>query len=198
MSKLHESTIHHLHPTQLTVGMREVHDKMKRLQHMQPHEQQEFMRAHLIPAVLGPQQRLYITDHHHLGRAAYEADVKTGFFEVQADLSALDMDAFWAEMEKSAWVHPLDEFGVRHHFSSIPNHLEKLKDDPYRSLAGFVRNAGGYEKTHAAFAEFLWADFFRRHIEAEDLHHKFDSAVERAIALAQSEIASTLPGHKKA
>lgn len=195
MPKLHESLIHRLHPTQLTVGMREVHDKKKRLTALSAAEQREFMRARPIPAVLGPGDRLYITDHHHLGRAAYEAGVETGFFEIVADLSACDRAGFWARMDEEHWVHPLDAAGVRHRYAAIPDHLEQLVDDAYRSLAGYVRDRGGFAKTPAAFAEFVWADFFRRTIAVEDLEHDFAAAVETALRLARSEAAHGLPGH---
>lgn len=194
MSTLHESAIHKLHPTQLTVGMIEVHLKKKHLRSLNSSDQKDFMRAHPIPAVLGPNGRLFITDHHHLGRAAFEVDVFSGFFEIEADFSNFDASTFWIEMEKEKWVHPLDENGIRRDFSLIPKHLEKLLDDPYRSLAGFVRNAGGYVKTPTAFAEFVWADFFRKTIPIEAIRSDFDATVLKAKHLAQSKAAAGMPG----
>ena len=154
------------------------------------------MRAHPIPAVLGAAGQLFITDHHHLGRAAFEAGVETGFFEVEADLSNLSGNDFWLEMDKNKWVHPLDESGVRHGYALIPKHVEKLVDDVYRSLAGYVRNAGGYDKTPTAFAEFVWADFFRRSLAIEDVQADFAAAVKAALPLATSESAKGMPGYK--
>ena len=79
MAKLREALIHDLHPTQITVGMIEVHDKKKHLAALSAAEQKAFMQAHPIPAVVGPAGKLFITDHHHLGRAALEAGVTSGF-----------------------------------------------------------------------------------------------------------------------
>jgi hypothetical protein len=73
MPKLEESIIQNSHPTQLTVGMIEVEDKTKHLASLKAQEQRDFMQAHPIPAVKGPQGALFITDHHHLARAALEA-----------------------------------------------------------------------------------------------------------------------------
>ena len=84
----------------------------------------------------------------------------------------------------------------RHVYPLIPRHLDKLLDDVYRSLAGYVRNAGGYEKTPTAFAEFVWADFFRRNIPLEDLKADFAAAVNTALPLALSELALGMPGYK--
>jgi len=46
--------------------------------------------------------------------------------------------------------------GVRHYYSAISHHLQDLVDDVYRSVAGYVRKAGGFDKTRTAFAEFVW------------------------------------------
>lgn len=195
MPKLQEAPLQDLHPTQLTVGMVVVQDKRKHLAGLSPADRQSFMKAHPIPAVVGPQGRLYITDHHHLGRAALEAGVPKGFFLVEADLSKCTVEAFWKEMNENLWVHPLDENGVRHNYSMIPDKLGKLVDDLYRSLAGYVRDAGGFDKTPTAFAEFIWADFFRRNIAVETVRSDFQMAVQAGIALSQSKWAKKIPGY---
>src|ERR1700761_6158990 len=194
MSKIQEATLKELHPTQLTVGFIVVQDKKKHLAGMSAADQRSFMKAHPMPAVLGPKGALYITDHHHLGRAALDAGVPTGFFEVEADLSKCTIEAFWKEMNEGQWVHPLDENGVRHYYASIPDSLGKLVDDVYRSLAGYVRDAGGYDKTPTAFAEFVWADFFRRNIAVETVKADFATAVQAGMSLAHSKLARNIPG----
>ena len=197
MPKIHESAISTLHPTQITVGMIEVQDKRTHLASLKPQDQQDFMQAHPMPAVIGPRGNLYITDHHHLGRAALEAGVAKGFFLVEADLSSCSLDDFWKEMDRKQWVHPLDENGVRHYYAAIPQHLEKLVDDAYRSLAGYVRNAGGFEKTPTAFAEFVWADFLRRSIPIDDVKADFQAAVRTALLFARGKLAKGLPGYRE-
>jgi hypothetical protein len=196
MPKLHEVEIHRLRPTQITVGMIEVRDKREKLRGMKKSEQRDFMQAHPIPAVWGPDGHLYITDHHHLGRAASEAGVDTGFFLVEEDFSRLPIAQFWPKMQAAQWVHPIDQNGKPRDFQDIPDHLEKLVDDPYRSLAGYVRDAGGYEKTPAAFAEFLWADFFRPRVPIGDTPPQFHASVDDAVKLAVSPVAAHLPGYK--
>jgi len=194
MSKIKEAPLKDLHPTQLTVGFLVVQDKKKKLKALSADDRKSFMRAHPMPAVIGPQGRLYITDHHHLGRAALEAGVDCGCFEVEADFSKSSMADFWKEMNQNQWVHPLDSSGIRHYYNSIPDDLGKLVDDVYRSLAGFVRDAGGFDKTPTAFAEFVWADFFRRNIAIEAVSADFQAAVHTAIPLAQSHWAKHIPG----
>jgi hypothetical protein len=198
MSKLHECEVHKLRPTQITVGMIEVQDKRAKLESLKKHERRDFLSAHPIPAVWGPDDKLYITDHHHLGRAVCEAGFDTGFFCVEADFSKLGSPEFWKEMSTARWAHPIDERGQRRTFDDIPNHLEKLRDDVYRSLAGYVRDAGGYEKTPTAFAEFKWADFFRERIVIGPERPSFEAAVPKAVKLALSKDAARLPGYRGA
>jgi hypothetical protein len=195
VAKLHEVEIHRLRPTQITVGMIEVHDKRKLLEALKKHEQRDFMAAHLIPAVWGPDGKLYITDHHHLGRAATEAEVDTGFFLVEDDFSKVPIAQFWPKMAAAKWVHPIDQNGKVRGFEDIPDHLTKLIDDPYRSLAGYVRDAGGYDKTPTAFAEFLWADFFRPRVPIGPTKPDFHSSVDSALKLATTPDAAHLPGY---
>ena len=194
MAKLKRALVKSLYPTQLTVGMLEVEVKRKHLLQLSPDEREAFLEAHPMPTVIGPDLKLYITDHHHLARAALKARVKEACFSVEADFSALPLKRFWTEMEKRSWVHPLDENGVRHTYHHLPGNLKRLVDDVYRSLAGFVRDAGGFRKTDAAFVEFIWADFFRRNIAIEDVTANFRDAVRRAKRLAQSPLAKRIPG----
>ncbi len=195
MSRLQECRLDKLHPTQLTVGMKEVKEKKRHLAKLEAGERRQFMQDHPMPAVVGPEGKLFITDHHHLGRGALEAGVEVGWFQVEADLSKFPTDSFWGEMDAHAWVHPLDEHGVRRHYDKIPHHLDGLVDDVYRSLAGYVRANGGYKKTPSPFAEFEWADFFRRLVAIEDVENDFDAAVKIAVALARSERARGMPGY---
>src|SRR5215470_10804037 len=43
--------------------------------------------------------------------------------------------------------------------------IANLVDDPFRSLAGELRRAGGFAKDTTPFSEFLWADFLRRRMK---------------------------------
>jgi len=69
-----------------------------------------------------------------------------------------------------------------------------MADDPYRSLAGEVRGAGGYAKSQVPYTEFLWADFFRDRIKPDKLKDHFNKALEQAVPMARSQDACYLPG----
>ncbi len=60
-----------LRPTQITVGMREVEAKRKHWRDIGLRRAAEFLGSHMIPVILGPKERNYVIDHHHLcARAA--------------------------------------------------------------------------------------------------------------------------------
>jgi hypothetical protein len=183
-----------LRPTQITVGMREVLVKRKRWRETGTKKGGKFLGKHMIPVILGPKRRPYVIDHHHLARALHDEGVKELAVTVIVDLSVLDGDAFWTVLDNRNWMHPFDAEGRRRPHSDIPKLVSDLVDDPFRSLAGELRRAGGYAKDTTPFSEFLWADFLRRNLKRKAVERDFDHAMERALQLAKSPQANYLPG----
>jgi hypothetical protein len=144
---LHPIPIVSLRPTQMTVGMREVKEKRKRWrEHKSDTKRAELLGKHMIPVVLGPDQRYYVVDHHHLARALHDEGVKDILVTIIGDLTMVDRDAFWGVMDNKRWAYPYDAKGERRHFKDLPKSVADLKDDPFRSLAGELRRAGGFAK----------------------------------------------------
>lgn len=183
-----------LRPTQVTVGYREVEEKRKRWRTHNDDRKAAFLGAHMIPVLLGPKRRHYVIDHHHLARALQEEGVESVLVTVVADLHKLDKDAFWTVADHKSWVHPYNDEGVRVGCSDIPKKMIDLVDDPFRSLAGELRRAGGFAKDTTPFSEFLWADFLRRRMKRKHVEADFPAALEEALRLAKSEEAGYLPG----
>ena len=183
-----------LRPTQITVGMREVMEKRRRWREAGVKKSQRFLGKHMIPVVLGPKERNYVIDHHHLALALHDEGVKEVAVTVLANLSRLEPDSFWVVMDNKAWMHPFDANGERRHYRDIPRSVTGLLDDPFRSLAGELRRAGGFAKDTTPFAEFLWADFLRRRLKRKSIDRDFDQTLEKALALARSKDADYLPG----
>ncbi len=183
-----------LRPTQMTVGYREVEEKRRRWREHDPEKKERFLGSHMIPTLLGPKKRHYVIDHHHLSRALQLEGVESVLVTVVADLHKLDKDAFWTVCDHKAWAHPYDVAGVRQDFKAIPRAVADLADDPFRSLAGELRRAGGFAKDTTPFSEFLWADFLRRNIKAKHVENDFTEALEEALRLAKSPDAGYLPG----
>src|SRR5262249_60793025 len=102
--------------------------------------------------------------HYHLPLALYKEGSRGFLVTVVLDLSALDLDAFWIVLDHKSLVYPFDTQGRRRDFADIPKTVMQLKDDPFRSLAGELRRAGGFANDSSRFSKFLWAAFFRRQI----------------------------------
>jgi hypothetical protein len=181
-------------PTQITIGFREVAEKRAQWRLESDDKEATFLGRHMIPVIVGPKGRLYVTDHHHLACALRQESVKDVLITVTADLSTLSKESFWVVMDCRGWCHPYDPDGRRRTFADIPKSLDDLQDDPFRSLAGELRRAGGFAKDTTPFSEFLWADFLRRRLKRNSVERDFPGALAKALKLAASPEANYLPG----
>lgn len=195
---LHHHLIHarldDLRPTQITVGFAEVEAKRREWRLLKKKERKRLVAQHWFPSVIGPHGGHYIVDHHHLGLALHLERQGKVWLLILRDLSMIDGRTFWRVMEYHQWAHPYDERGSRTTYDEIPRTVAELRDDPYRSLSGLVRRAGGYAKDVTPFAEFLWADFFRTRITKAELMPGITRCVRRCVTLARSQHARYLPG----
>jgi len=182
-----------LRPTQLTVGMLEVREKQQQWRE-EGDRGPEFLGRHLIPVVLGPKNRRYILDHHHLALALQREGVKHVLTSPVADLHNLDASTFWFVMAHKNWMHLYDADGELHTYKDIPKTIDQMQDDPYRSLAGALRRVGGYAKDTSLYSEFLWADFLRRNIKKSRVADSFADALGDALSLSKTKSANYLPG----
>ncbi len=188
-----------LHPTQISVGLAEVVAKRAEWARLKRKARAQLLAAHWFPGVKGPGGRFFIVDHHHLGLALQEERQSQVWVMQLGDFSDLKGEAFWRLMEFRRWAHPYDERGRRRGYADIPDDVGKLRDDPYRSVAGLVRSAGGFAKDTAPFAEFIWADYFRQQpglrklarVEAGEMPPPL---LQRAMQLARAPAARHLPG----
>jgi len=100
---------------------------------------------------------------------------------------------WYSDRSFADWTHPFVD-GRRWPYSDLPKSVDKLVDDPFRSLAGELRRAGGFAKDTTPFSEFLWADFLRRNMKRKAVETHFEHALEKALELAKSLDANYLPG----
>jgi hypothetical protein len=193
-SQLQRVKLDHLRPTQMTVGFREVTEKRKEWSGMGGKKRRRTMEEMLFPVVVGPRGCFFVLDHHHAAVALVRekaADVQVGIVK---DLSKLTETEFWVYLDHLSWVHPYDAHGKRCALKDMPPSFLKLKNDPYRSLAGDVRDAGGFAKSDEPYLEFLWSNFFRDRITLRILHLHYQRAIKSALKLARSKKAAHLPG----
>lgn len=183
-----------LRPTQMTVGLREVNEKRKRWRGHGSKKKAQLLGRHQIPVVVGPDKKNYVIDHHHLARALHEEGEKKVLVSIVADLTMVDPKSFWTVLDNHRWVYPYNEDGERCHYKDIPKDITGLKDDPFRSLAGELRRAGGFAKDTTPFSEFLWADFLRRKMSRKLVQKDFSRAIEKALEFGKGQGATYLPG----
>ena len=86
---LHPIPITDLRPTQMTVGYREVRQKRQEWRDRSDKHAGEYLGRHMVPTVLGPKQRHYVVDHHHLALALHEERQTDVLVSVISDLSQL-------------------------------------------------------------------------------------------------------------
>lgn len=209
--KKYSGSIDMIHPTQTSVGYAEVAVKMEELTKYEKNgELPKYLKSKDIPCVLGPDNIIYITDHHHMGLALtilaaewQEENLKKTKqdnpfmkcdFNILYDFSKskLPVKEFFKVLDSLQLVHMYDENGQKS--EEIPNRLIDLKNDHYRSLAGFVRKSGGYKKIDKPYLEFEWADFLRQHITVTEIEDNIKNAVAKGVGLCLSEMAKNLPG----
>jgi hypothetical protein len=183
-----------LRPTQITVGLREIEEKRRAFREKTAAAEGKYLGRHMVPVVRGPKDRQFVVDHHHLCRALMAEDVKEVLVDVIADLRALKPAEFWSFLDHHGWCHPYDRHGERTGFDEIPAKLADMADDPYRSLAGELRRAGGFAKDVTPFSEFIWANYLRRRVKRKLVEEDFGAAMTKALKLARSTDAAFMPG----
>jgi hypothetical protein len=194
------ASIHDLNPTQISVGYEQVEEKMFKLINLKKNLD-KYLKERVVPVIAGPNNKLYIVDHHHLCHALLKLQLDKVFIKVIKDWSEYTESDFWNKMKEKEKIWQYDETGkyleLPEFIEKLPKHIIDLKNDPYRSLAGLVRKHKGYNKVWVPFSEFRWANYFRENdiklkpntkiITIEELH--------KGLKLAKICRASYLPGY---
>ncbi len=185
-----------LHPSQFAVGRRALADKIAEVKAVEgnPKKLETFLKKKDFPVVVGPKGRLYLQDGHHMGLALIQRGIQNGYYSVEEDWSSLAEGEFWKKMIAENRVYLRDENGVARSVSELPLQLTLLADDPYRSLAFFVKERGGFRKSKEPFAEFQWAEFFRSRVPVGSSDAAFEAAITTAMKWARRPEAAHLPG----
>ena len=197
----HRQKILDLCPTQFAVGMLEVDEKIAIVRGYGKKQRRDYVDENPVPVVVGPDERLYVVDHHHFLVVSYHVGITKVRVQVVKDLSKRKMSyaSFWKWMFKTRNAYPYCQFGEGPREALyLPRDIRGLADDPYRSLAWFVRKAGAFENSDRNFAEFTWANFFRqKKLLDRSGPAGMSRALVKAVALAQSPAAKQLPGFGK-
>ncbi|MBE2257795.1 MAG: hypothetical protein H6942_16110 [Candidatus Accumulibacter sp.] len=142
-----------LHPTQSAVGMDAVECKAAKISGKEKKGKlQDYLMAdnRWVPLVRGPGGVFYLTDHHHLSTAVWNADIKSKEKKVYAylldDWSDKSEAEFWKLMEDHHDVWLKNPAGQKIDPAQLPKSIGTLQDDPLRTLSAWVRGSCGYVK----------------------------------------------------
>jgi hypothetical protein len=183
-------------PTQFALGMVQVKVKMQRTAEVPAAQREAFLAKLAISVVRGPEY-LHIVDHHHWTRAWIELGIEAAPIHVKADFSDLDKVAFLSSMIDRGWIHPYDERGEKVPNDSLPRAVADMPDDPYQSLAAFLRGAGVFENPGEFNAKFAWADYLRKYVTGNATTMEgFAVMLAMAFRIAHTEEARSLPGYR--
>lgn len=175
-------------PTQAVVGFLWVGRKVAKFEHMKSKELERTLAGDPAPAVRGPGGSIYILDNHHEFYALVELGIQRAYVQVIEDLSHLSQEQFNKTMTEREWFYFGDENGQKTVTPEMmPTSLAQLRDDAYRSLAGFAKKAGAFKRVPKPFYEFDWANEFRTVIPLRLVLEDFDEALKRAIAHAKKK-----------
>lgn len=173
-------------PTQGVVGFRWVGRKVDKFEDMKSKELDRTLTNDPAPAVRGPDGTIYILDNHHEFYALVELGIRQAYVRVIDDLSHLSWEQFYKTMLQRSWFYLGDENGnATFTPETLPTRIALLRDDPFRSLAGFAKKAGAFKRVPRPFYEFDWANEFRKVIPLRLVLEDFDEALKRAIAHAK-------------
>jgi hypothetical protein len=180
-----------LHPTQLSIGHDQVVEKAHKLKKMDRKDREQYLKDRPVPVIIGPGKKLYLIDHHHLCSALYKVGEDEIYIEIKEDWSHMNVREFWSAMDQHNYLWHYDEHGQAVNPTELPFLLPStildLKDDPFRSLAGFIRNESAYTKVWVPFTEFKWANFLRTKVGPND--------IKGAIKIAKSSASKDMPGY---
>lgn len=189
-----ECQVASLRPTQASVGYLEVKRKQGKLGSMKKKKLEKYLLKHPEPVIVGPGNKFFITDHHHLARALLDEGISSTYCQITDNLSKLAEASFWAELKKKKMVYLFDENEKPISPERLPKTIADLKDDPFRSIAGQVRERGGFEKSKTPFSEFAWAGYFRSRMKKPANEKEMNEAIQKAMELAKKPEAKGLSG----
>ncbi len=174
--------------------MEEVRWRTAKLRRMDKAERHDYLAEREAPLVIGPGGRPYIIDRHHLARAIIDAAPDHRLHaRIVAAWGDLDVETFWQRMDDRDWIWRYDVNGhgpLPPH--TIPDSLDALDDDYYRSLAWAIRERDAVRKTLIPFAEFRWSLWLREVMPHPTMHFEADAAA--CAVLARESAAHFLPG----
>lgn len=190
-------------PTQFSLGMLSIPKKIEEVEQAFDNDKiKKYLKSKIAPTVIGPDGNFYILDRHHTSYAILHSKIpnefKVLYLDIIEDWSKLSFKEFIQKMKLHNYTWLIDREQNFREFKELPKSIDKLDDDPYRSLAWKVRKEDGFKKVKVPYLEFYWGKFFYE--EGIRIKTSSESEIKKklpeAIELARSNKAKHLPGFK--
>lgn len=187
-----------MHPTQPSISKMEAQHKIDKMIKMSKKELVKYLKKKEIPVIIGPNNKFYLIDRHHLLYALWELKISHFWVKIIADYSNDTLSNFLIRLKANNWVYLVDNNGKEiKSFHEIPNHISIMPDNLYRSLSWKVRELGHFHKTEVPYAEFMWGDAFRTATNNGLNINNFDTMIQKSIEAIQQKpnLFKNLPGY---
>lgn len=191
-----------LHPTQAFIGHDQIPFKVKKIEKKYKKEKlTSYLEKKWTPAIIGPDNKYWIIDHHHLSYALLHSKVpesKKGLFiKVIFDWSNDNWSYFEEKMTANLFLYLKDDKFEAINFNNLPKDIKSLNDNPFRSLAYFAREKGCFKKVNIPFSEFLWGEYFYKQGIRIKPKNNYKLPLKLALKLCKEDAARDLPGFQK-
>ena len=154
------------HPTQITVGYREVAEKRREWRERSDKKGSKYLGRHMIP--IGAAARRIGTTSSTITTSAGRCwrMASRRYWSTAGPRPARPRRPRVLELSGTTAPGAIPTTRAsRRRLQRHPGQGRRASDDPYRSLAGELRRAGGFAKDITPFSEFIWADYLRRRVK---------------------------------
>ncbi len=185
-----------LRPTQSACGWMEVQFKAYEIEIAhQRGTLEEYLTMNTVPVVRAQDGSTFMLDKHHFLCALYTVRHKVNTFQTKVKVIQEMEGEVLPYLEEQALLHLYDHKGEVLCKSRLPHYIWDLQDDPMRSLAGFARKAGAFDKSFVPYSEFAWANYLRDKITPQMLEENLEQAIIKACELCVDEQAKGIAGY---
>ncbi|APD47326.1 chromosome partitioning protein ParB [Synechococcus sp. CS-602] len=194
--ELFELPLRRLQPTQFCLGLAEVRARANDFRLESIESRRRYLKSRPVPVAVSSAGEHWMIDRHHRLRALLDVDPSgTVFCAVVLELKGASRLHCLEELNRRGWLYLQDGQGNGPYApEQLPQSLEAMQDDPYRSLVWKLKQEGLIKAQPAVpFLEFHWGAWLRRQALPPFSSSELDPALVQARLLVRSRAGSGIP-----